>query len=153
MKMWPNCSWSTLLTNQARGRASKRARERECCYSYVVVPKGLLTFVGSLYKAGAKTSSGTLVCRFERQNARKKKKKASLKKHFVLNSECRILSQEHDTVGKPQNSMASLAVTKTTANYLYDFRSSMNSGSLFQGLNSALPENPRKVNKPFGTTA
>ena len=45
--------------------------------------------------------------------------------------------------------MASLAVTKTTANFFfYDFRSS----SLFQGLNSALPKNSRKVNNPSGTT-
>ena len=29
---------------------------------------------------------------------------------------------------------------------------SMNSGFLRQGLNSALPKNPRKVNNPFGTT-
>ena len=29
----------------------------------------------------------------------------------------------------------------------------MNSGSLFQGLNSALPKNPRKVNNPFGTAS
>ena len=28
----------------------------------------------------------------------------------------------------------------------------MNSGSRFQGLNSALPKNPRKANNPFGTT-
>ena len=40
--------------------------------SYGVVPKGLLTFLGSLYKEVAKTTSGTLVYRFERQTARKK---------------------------------------------------------------------------------
>ena len=40
-----------------------------------VVPKGLLkTFLGSLYKEGAKTTSGTLVYRFERRTAREKKK-------------------------------------------------------------------------------
>ena len=39
---------------------------------YGVVPKGLLTFLGSLYKEGTKTISGTLVYRFERQTARKK---------------------------------------------------------------------------------
>ena len=39
---------------------------------YGVVPKGLLTFLGSLYKEIAKTTSGILVYRFERQNARKK---------------------------------------------------------------------------------
>ena len=37
---------------------------------YGVVPKGLLTFLGSLYKEVAKTTSGTLVYRFERQTAR-----------------------------------------------------------------------------------
>ena len=37
-----------------------------------VVPKGLLTFLGSLYKEVTKTSSGTLMYRFERQTARKK---------------------------------------------------------------------------------
>ena len=39
---------------------------------YGVVPKGLLTFLGSLYKVGAKTTFGTLAYRFERQTARKK---------------------------------------------------------------------------------
>ena len=39
---------------------------------YGVVPKGLLTFLGSLYKEVAKTAPGTLVHRFERQTARKK---------------------------------------------------------------------------------
>ena len=34
--------------------------------------KGLLTFLGSLYKEGAKTTSRTLVYRFERQNCQKK---------------------------------------------------------------------------------
>ena len=36
-----------------------------------MVPKGLLTFLGSLYKEVAKTTSRTLVYRFERQTARK----------------------------------------------------------------------------------
>ena len=36
-----------------------------------VVPKGLLAFRGSLYKEGAKITSGTLVYRFARQTARK----------------------------------------------------------------------------------
>ena len=36
---------------------------------YGVVPKGLLTFLGSLYKEGAKTTPGALVYRFERQTA------------------------------------------------------------------------------------
>ena len=58
---------------------------------YGVVPKWLLTFLGSLYKEVAKTTSGTLVYRFERQTARKK---SSFEKHCVLNCECRILSQE-----------------------------------------------------------
>ena len=44
--------------------------------------------------------------------------------------------------------MASLAVAKTPAN-VFDFRSLVNSGSLFQGLNSELPKNPRKVNNPL----
>ena len=38
---------------------------------YGVVPKGLLIFYGSLYKGVAKTTSGTLVYRFQRQTARK----------------------------------------------------------------------------------
>ena len=42
-----------------------------CCV-YGVVPKGLLTFLGSLYRQVAKTTSGTFVYRFERQTARKK---------------------------------------------------------------------------------
>ena len=59
---------------------------------YGVVPKGLLTFLGSLYKEGAKTTSGTLVYRFERQTAREKN--SSFEKHCVLDLECRILFQE-----------------------------------------------------------
>ena len=55
------------------------------------VPKGLLTFLGSLYKEVAKTTSGTLVYRFEKQTARKI---LPLKKHCVLELDCRILSQE-----------------------------------------------------------
>ena len=42
-------------------------------HGYRVVPKGLLTFLGSLYKEVTKTTHGTLVYRFERQAARKKK--------------------------------------------------------------------------------
>ena len=57
-----------------------------------MVPKGLLTFLGSLYKEVAETTSGTLVYRFERQTARKKN--SSFEKHCVLELECRILSQE-----------------------------------------------------------
>ena len=52
--------------------------------AYGVVPKGLLTFLGSLHKEVAKTTAGTLVYRFERQT----------EKYCVLNLECRILSQE-----------------------------------------------------------
>ena len=37
-----------------------------------MVPKGLLTFLGSLHKEVAKTTSGTLAYRFKRQMARKK---------------------------------------------------------------------------------
>ena len=58
-----------------------------------MVPKGLLTFLGSLYKEAAKTTSGTLVYRFERQTARKDI--SSFEKHCVLDLECRILSREH----------------------------------------------------------
>ena len=39
--------------------------------AYGVVPNGLLTFLGSLYKEGAKTPPGTLVYHFERQTSRK----------------------------------------------------------------------------------
>ena len=41
-------------------------------FSYGAAPKGLLTFLGSLHKLGAKTTSGTLVYRFERETAEKK---------------------------------------------------------------------------------
>ena len=53
-----------------------------------MVPKGLLTFLGSLYKEGAKTTPGTMVCRFERQTARKKV--YFFQKHCVLDLECRF---------------------------------------------------------------
>ena len=59
--------------------------------TYGVVPKGLLTFLGSLYKEIAKTTSGSFVYRFERQTARKN---ASFEKHCVIDLECKILSQE-----------------------------------------------------------
>ena len=39
---------------------------------YTVVPKGLLTFLGSLYKEVLKTTLATLVYCFQRQTARKK---------------------------------------------------------------------------------
>ena len=39
---------------------------------YGVVPKRFLTLLGSLHKEVAKTTSGTLVYRFERQTVRKK---------------------------------------------------------------------------------
>ena len=61
--------------------------------TYGVVPKGLFTFLDSLYKEVAKTTSGTLVCRFEKQTARKKYI-SSFEKYCVLGLECRILSQE-----------------------------------------------------------
>ena len=67
--------------------------------AYGVVPKELLTFLGSLYKESVITTSGTLVYHFERQTARKKNI-SSFQKHSVLNLECRILSQEHDTISK-----------------------------------------------------
>ena len=57
-----------------------------------MVPKGFLTFLGSLYKEVAKTTPGTLVYRFERQTAREKILLPS--KNSVLNLECRILSQK-----------------------------------------------------------
>ena len=37
-----------------------------------VVPKGLLTFLGSFYKEIAKSTLVILICRFERQTTRKK---------------------------------------------------------------------------------
>ena len=48
--------------------------------SYGLVPKGLLTFLGSLYKQVAKTTSGSLVYRFARQTARKN---SSFEKHCL----------------------------------------------------------------------
>ena len=65
------CSWMDL-----------KGRNKHSMYGYIltysrlygVVPKGLLTFLGSLYKEVAKTTPETLVYRFETQPARKKKK-------------------------------------------------------------------------------
>ena len=59
---------------------------------YGVVPKGLLTFLGTHYKEVAETTPQILVYRCERQTARKNI--SSFQKHCVLNLECRILSQE-----------------------------------------------------------
>ena len=61
-------------------------------WHYGVVPKGLLTFLGNLYKEVAKITSGTVVSRFERETARKNI--SAFEKHCVLDLECRILSQE-----------------------------------------------------------
>ena len=71
-------------------------RRRDLCIvydAYGVVPKRWLTFPGSFYKEVAKTTSGALVYRFERQTS-KKNKFFLRKKHSVLELECRILSQE-----------------------------------------------------------
>ena len=57
-----------------------------------MVPKELLTFLGSLYNEVAKTTSGTLVYRFESQTARNVF--SSFEKHCFLELECRIVSQE-----------------------------------------------------------
>ena len=51
-----------------------------------------LNFPCSLYKEVAKTTFGTLVYRFERQTVRKKI--SSFEKHYVLDLECRIISQK-----------------------------------------------------------
>ena len=51
---------------------SPREYSLEMIHVYGGVPKGLLTLLGSLYKEVAKTTSATLVFRFERQTARKK---------------------------------------------------------------------------------
>ena len=59
---------------------------------YGVVPKGLLTFLGSLYKEGAKTTSGTLVYIASRDKP--PEKNSSFQKQCVLNLECRFLAQE-----------------------------------------------------------
>ena len=69
---------------------SSKGQNKRTNKTYGVVPKGL-TFLGSLYKEVAKTTSGTLVYRFERQTARKK---SSFEKHCVFDLECRILAQE-----------------------------------------------------------
>ena len=74
------------------GFAKQKQRKKTPQLSlYGVVPKGLITFLGSLYKEVAKATSGTLVYRFERQTARKN---SSFEKHCVLDLECKILSQE-----------------------------------------------------------
>ena len=63
-----------------------------CLLAYGVDPKELLTFCGSLYTEGAKTTPRTLVSRFKRQTARNFF--SSFQKHCALDLECRILSQE-----------------------------------------------------------
>ena len=60
---------------------------------YGMVPKGLLTFLGSHYKEVAKTTPETLVYRFERQTAREKSI-SFFEKHCVLDLACMILSQK-----------------------------------------------------------
>ena len=59
---------------EERGERERRKYEIiiEVGYVYEVVPKGSFTFLRSLCKEVAKTASGTLVYRFERQTARGK---------------------------------------------------------------------------------
>ena len=83
LSLWVSLSYNCVLVRVRR---------------YGVVPKGLLAFFGSLYTEGVKTTSGTLVCHFERLTARKNI--SSFQKHCVFNLECRILSREHDTISK-----------------------------------------------------
>ena len=59
-----------------------------------MVSKGLLTFLGSLYKEVVKTTPGTLVDHFERQTTRIFFFNSSFEKHCVVDLECRILSHE-----------------------------------------------------------
>ena len=110
-----------------------------CSLAYGVVPKGFLTFLGSLYDENVKTTSGTLVYRFERQTARKK---SSFQKHCVPNLECRILSQEHDANPKIRGVTG---CHKNNCKHCFVFLRFPE----FKGLNSALPKNPRKVNNPL----
>ena len=70
----------------------QKSTEIASMFDYGVAPKGLLTFLGSLYKGGVKTTPRTLVYRFERQTARKNI--SSFQKHCVLDLENRILYQE-----------------------------------------------------------
>ena len=67
-------------------------------HGFGVVPKGLLTILGSLYKEVEKTTCGNLVYRFERQIARKKN--LSLQKHCILDLQCRILSHHHQFLNR-----------------------------------------------------
>ena len=59
---------------------------------------GLLTFLGSLYKERRENYLRNFGISLQETN-RQKKKKSSFQKHCVLNLKCRILSQEHDTIG------------------------------------------------------
>ena len=88
------CMLHGLSSCCAQGHEKMQCALRGCVRRgiYGVVPEGLLTFLGSLYKGGAKASPGTLVYRFKRQTARKNI--SSFQKHCVLDLECRILSQE-----------------------------------------------------------
>ena len=79
-------TWQTSPTTGMPGTIYSGANTQ--MPSYGVLPKGLLTFLGSLYKEVAKTTSGTLVYRFERQTARENI--SSFEKHCVLDLECRI---------------------------------------------------------------
>ena len=77
---------------------------------------------------------------------------SSFLKHCVLNLQCRNLSQEHDTIGEPPKKHGVTGCHKNNRKLCYDFQSSVNSRSLFWGLNLPLPKNPRKVDNLFGTT-
>ena len=57
-------TWLWLRKNQTEEHGAGKAL-------YGVVPEGLFTFLGSLYKVVTKTTSETLVYHFERQTARK----------------------------------------------------------------------------------
>ena len=70
----------------------KKKKKKSTEDFYGVVPKGLLTFFGSLHKEVAKTTSGTSVYCFDRLAARFFF--SFVEKHCVLDLECRILPQE-----------------------------------------------------------
>ena len=70
--------------------------------TYGVVPKGLLTFLGSLYKEGAKTTSGTWAYRFEKKK-KKPPEKEGEKKFFPPKTLCSQLRMQDFISGTRHN--------------------------------------------------
>ena len=111
-----------------------------------MIPKGLLTFLGSFYKEGTKTTSELWYIASRDKLPEKiflpskTTMSSTYNVGFYLRNTTQLVNHTHTHT---KTSMASLAVTKTTANELW---------KSLQGNKLCMPKTPWKVNNPFRTT-